>query len=885
MESNRLSTDPSRPWALSPDAGPPRVLNACTGVNTGAAHSQPSNPVESGTAGSLEALEEKSTGADFGHPGSVSHEKAPTTAGQLPALTMEKPMTCTTPVAETAQRVLAHLQAQHAQGLATTAGRKIVTALRADAQTVKYALGLLVAQGQVEEVGRSVYRLTSASLPAPVEATTEPPAATATVAAPAPAPAKTARTKHTAAPKASYRPAPGTVGDRILNLLADEPMGLRASEIVRFTSRSAESELGEMTRLGWVVRLDRGLYKLGTLPEPRPGSAKAEPPALGWQRPTVEGLPLTAAETALTAELAQVREALRASPDASAFFAAERVRHQADMPRPFLVEWDGRVEIVDAADEVDAASNAGVPDDEAEEAGLHVESTRLTAAHIKYMLKEANEIDRKIYDECNAALDQIATAVSLNADKADARPIVERVQAGYADIAAVRLLVQARDGESTAGAVVQHLAKLDHHVEVARESSRKAAAELAETRRGCERLRREAETPRPFIAETNEGPRVVDACSVEQARAVLGWLPLDPDDDEASEDAWLVPMMAHHAEDMLAAGRVDEERIAALVAERDELKRAWAMEVESRPARGVPVREAARRRMAIDGADAQALEGALAMTERERDAARRESESAKGLQAEAERVARVWQVRADKAESAAFRATVEAREATYALRRIRAGTDGLDDVDATLNPRKIADRVMEVAEERWTLQERVEVAEERAVHFAQLWARERRRADGLERVASRRPVPPKAPTPVAPGPTLLGPAIAQVARDVLCNAACKAIEAIADQLGIDETNPARVAGVVSALVDDLDSLGEAVAGPGAYDPAQVVEVLRKELGKIPELRSELTEERAALLAYEAHVRELAGDLAVVKAEVSARAARVLSRAFKKGGAR
>lgn len=35
------------------------------------------------------------------------------------------------------------------------------------------------------------------------------------------------------------------------------------------------------------------------------------------------------------------------------------------------------------------------------------------------------------------------------------------------------------------------------------------------------------------------------------------------------------------------------------------------------------VREACRRRMTLDGANAQALEGALAMTERERDEARR----------------------------------------------------------------------------------------------------------------------------------------------------------------------------------------------------------------------------------------------------------------------
>ena len=42
------------------------------------------------------------------------------------------------------------------------------------------------------------------------------------------------------------------------------------------------------------------------------------------------------------------------------------------------------------------------------------------------------------------------------------------------------------------------------------------------------------------------------------------------------------------------------------------------------PKKPLPAREAARRKMPLDGADAQALEGALSLTERERDAARAE---------------------------------------------------------------------------------------------------------------------------------------------------------------------------------------------------------------------------------------------------------------------
>lgn len=44
----------------------------------------------------------------------------------------------------------------------------------------------------------------------------------------------------------------------------------------------------------------------------------------------------------------------------------------------------------------------------------------------------------------------------------------------------------------------------------------------------------------------------------------------------------------------------------------------------------LPAREAARRRQPLDGADAQALEGALASTERERDEARAQVEALKG---------------------------------------------------------------------------------------------------------------------------------------------------------------------------------------------------------------------------------------------------------------
>lgn len=83
------------------------------------------------------------------------------------------------------------------------------------------------------------------------------------------------------------------------------------------------------------------------------------------------------------------------------------------------------------------------------------------------------------------------THVVVPATAAEQALVAELATLRAAD-AEVRALVQAKDGQDTASAVVRHLAKLDHHVEVARASARKTAAEIVEARRGCERLRREA---------------------------------------------------------------------------------------------------------------------------------------------------------------------------------------------------------------------------------------------------------------------------------------------------------------------------------------------------------------------------------------------------------
>lgn len=158
---------------------------------------------------------------------------------------------------------------------------------------------------------------------------------------------------------------------------------------------------------------------------------------------------------------------------------------------------------------------------------------------------------------------------------------------------------------------------------------------------------------------------------------------------------------------------------------------------------------------------------------------------------------------------------------------------------------------------------------------------ETRRADGLERIASRRPVVPGPRLPV-PGPSILGPEIAKAAREVACDGCATAIGEIADHLGLEDVKAAEVANVVKALVDDLDALGEQVAGIH-LDPAEVVEILRKRVAKVAGLEAELAAERVAGVAVMDHVRTLAGDLAVARAEVDARNARVISRALREGG--
>ena len=96
-------------------------------------------------------------------------------------------------------------------------------------------------------------------------------------------------------------------------------------------------------------------------------------------------------------------------------------------------------------------------------------------------------------------------------------------------------------------------------------------------------------------------------------------------------------------------------------------------------------------------------------------------------------------------------------------------------------------------------------------------------------------------------------------------------------LGLDDASPADVAKVTCRLVDDLDALAESVGG--GDDPASVVADLRR---GIAELRAELRRERAGHLAVLDHLREMGGDLAVLRAQIDQGTARAFADAV--GGA-
>lgn len=227
--------------------------------------------------------------------------------------------------------------------------------------------------------------------------------------------------------------------------------------------------------------------------------------------------------------------------------------------------------------------------------------------------------------------------------------------------------------------------------------------------------------------------------------------------------------------------------------------------------------------------------------------------------------------RADKAEAVATAANREALDLRNALFRIRAATDGLD--GPAFDPRRVADRALEVAEERWALQQQVEEAKAQAERLAALWASERRRADGLERVAEHARTH-RAPRPV--GPTIISPALAAAARDIACNACSQAVDAIADAMGLEETDPRAIARAVSAFVDDVDGLATTIGG-GA-DPTKAIDEIEAHLRLVPELREDLAAERRAVATYEAHLRTIGGELAALRAQIDAGTARALCHA-------
>lgn len=329
----------------------------------------------------------------------------------------------------------------------------------------------------------------------------------------------------------------------------------------------------------------------------------------------------------------------------------------------------------------------------------------------------------------------------------------------------------------------------------------------------------------------------------------------------------------------------------------------------------LPVRTAARLRMPLGGADAQALEGALAMTERERDAARaaqagHQDDEVKTLRAQLALATRYGDELAGalrtvrdhfmelgladphsdenavtylhrlvplvdkRITSLAGLAANQHRaleQANRALRRIRSTTDGVTEAGAPLNAASVADRVVEVADERWALQERAEVSEARGLRIAQLWAAERRRADGLERLLARR-------ADLRPRPEPLGAACARAVTEVICNASCRALERIGDAFGIDDAGPDQVARAVVGHIKELDALVDAFVGPDT-DPASAVALLRSVLERsqkrVDALESDMATERAAAAVYMEALRSSAADVAELRATQDAMLARRL----------
>lgn len=105
---------------------------------------------------------------------------------------------------------------------------------------------------------------------------------------------------------------------------------------------------------------------------------------------------------------------------------------------------------------------------------------------------------------------------------------------------------------------------------------------------------------------------------------------------------------------------------AALVEARRERDEARARLKEKRPGSqppGMTVREAARRRFSLDGADTQALEGAIALTERERDEANERARAAEHNYdvLKADSIARIARVRADGEQAGRAAALLDAK--------------------------------------------------------------------------------------------------------------------------------------------------------------------------------------------------------------------------------
>jgi len=311
-----------------------------------------------------------------------------------------------------------------------------------DPDTARQALDRLVTRGLVEKVPGEpgAWVLTAEGLPAEERPSV----------APAVAPVSADRWNGTGprwwpttvARRPRYYPEPGKVPEKVLLAFEAFPGGARPKDISAFMGQDVSNRISELMTYGVLVKDGHGLYRLATTPPAPTGSgplSEAKPasepageagggageatggadlsPAVGTQ----VLVPTTAAETDLIAELAKVREA----------------------PVPV---WKAVGEVVGTLGGMGPGWWGPLPVDWSERVVKFIHATTADRDRLRGL--------------ASSAYNTLYNLRALLRLPSDANLDVEAPRIG-ADMAAVRLLVQARDDETLEAAVVRHIAKSD----------------------------------------------------------------------------------------------------------------------------------------------------------------------------------------------------------------------------------------------------------------------------------------------------------------------------------------------------------------------------------------------------------------------------------------